>query len=243
MRNIHEQAVGRIDGVPNWSSRASGLTRVLGGILFFALLHKPVQASQSVTLAWDQNTDPVVAGYNMYYGVASHIYTNKIDVGNATSVRIPGLVEGTTYFFSVTAYSVPGLESGFADALSYTVPGAFPKVQIVATEGQFFLTVTGLTGHSYDIEATEDFTTWTIVSTITLGASGSSDTTDPNAASFSRRYYRTREHPAMMSEGSSPGSDGAPISRQQMYRKAWSGSQIAQTAPRVSDENKRKIKQ
>ena len=44
MRTIYEQKVGRTGVALGWSSRIMGLTRVLGGILFFALLHNPVQA-------------------------------------------------------------------------------------------------------------------------------------------------------------------------------------------------------
>ena len=43
MRTISEQTVGRADGTLGWSSRIMGLTGVLGGNLFFALLHNPVQ--------------------------------------------------------------------------------------------------------------------------------------------------------------------------------------------------------
>jgi hypothetical protein len=75
-----------------------------------------------VTLAWSASTDPNVAGYNIYYGGASHTYTNMIPVGNATSVTIPGLVQGTTYYFAATTYTTSGLESAFSGELAYLVP-------------------------------------------------------------------------------------------------------------------------
>ena len=56
---------------------------------------------------------------------------------------------------------------------------------------QFILTVAGPVGHVYDIQATQDFKTWTVIGTVTVGLSGSLDFTDTNAASFSRRFYRT----------------------------------------------------
>lgn len=169
-----------------------GLARVLAVVLFFALLHNPVQAVQSVALAWDPNPDPTVVGYKMYWGVASSTYTNMVDAGNAMSVSIPGLVEGTTYFFAATSYDTFGLESDWSNEVSYTV--RLPTVQIHAeTEGQFILTLTGALGHTYDIEATEDFTAWTVIGTATLGSSGSLDSTDTNAASFPKRFYRARD--------------------------------------------------
>jgi hypothetical protein len=57
---------------------------------------------------------------------------------------------------------------------------------------QFILTVTGPIGHTYDILATQNFKTWTVIGTVTVGTNGLSVFTDTNAASFSRRFYRTR---------------------------------------------------
>jgi len=52
--------------------------------------------------------------------------------------------------------------------------------------------VTGPVGHTYDIQATQDFVTWTVIGIVTMGASGTLNFTDTNAAAFSRRFYRTR---------------------------------------------------
>lgn len=82
----------------------------------------------SVTLAWNPSTDPAIAGYNVYYGGASHIYTNKISIGKATSVTISGLVQGITYYFAATTYSTAGLESAISGELAYLVPANVPIV-------------------------------------------------------------------------------------------------------------------
>src|ERR1035438_7005006 len=96
---------------------------------------------------------------------------------------------GVTCFFAVTAYGTNGLESSFSNESSF-VPGT-PIVQIrAAPAGQFVLTVSGLVGHMYEILATQTFTDWTVIGTVTLGAGGSLDFTDTNAASFSKRFYR-----------------------------------------------------
>ena len=78
--------------------------------------------SASVTLAWNQSTDPIVAGYNIYYGGKSGIYTNEITVGNATNVTIVGFSKGVTYYFAATTYSAAGVESSFSSEIFYTVP-------------------------------------------------------------------------------------------------------------------------
>ncbi len=85
-------------------------------------------ATGSVTLAWDSSTNPIVAGYNVYYGGASGTYTNEISVGNATNATISGLVQGTTYYFAATAYSASDIESPFSSEVSYLVPLDVPIV-------------------------------------------------------------------------------------------------------------------
>jgi Fibronectin type III domain len=181
--------------------RITRLAGVLAGILFFAMLHNPgeafgdtLPAGQSVTLAWDPSLDTNVVGYNVYYWAASQTYTNMINAGNATSATISGLIPGMTYCFVATAYDNSGEESVFSGEISYLVPGGPPTVKLRGVFGGLFaLTVTGTSGDTYDIEATQDFTTWTVIGIVTLDASGSVDFTDMNAANFPQRFYRTEE--------------------------------------------------
>jgi hypothetical protein len=197
MRTISEQDVGRTGVDSGWFSRIRGVTKVLGGILFFALLHNPVQAVQSVTLAWGSSLDTGVAGYNMYYGAASLTYTSMVDLGSTTNGTISGLVEGATYYFAVKAYDPLGLESDYSNEAVYTVPGIIPgapaQLQLrVAPVGQFILTVTGQVGSTYNIQASPDLSAWTVIGSVMVPAGGSLDFTDTNAASFPQRFYRTQ---------------------------------------------------
>jgi len=194
MRTISAQKTGRADMSLGCSSQIMGLASLLGVILFFGLFNGSAQAGQSVTLAWEQNPEANVTGYRIHYGVESRTYANMVDAGNATSVTIANLVEGATYYFAATAYNPLGLESDYSDEISYTVPTAFARLQIrAAPAGQVALTVTGLIGHTYDIQATQDFETWTVIDTEAVGAGGSFEFTDTNAANSSMRFYRTRD--------------------------------------------------
>jgi Fibronectin type III domain len=179
-----------------------GLARILAGIVFLILLKEDqVQAGQSVTLSWQPSPNPDAMGYNIYYGTGSHYYTNVVNVGNITLLTIDGLVNGATYYFAATTYDTQGQESGFSNEAAYEVPAVvitnvLPTVQIrSAPAGQFLLTITGLVNQSYDIEATEDFSVWTVIGTVVIGTGGSLDFADVNAASFSQRFYRTHEIP------------------------------------------------
>jgi len=175
-----------------WPFKITGLTKFLGVLLILAALSTTVQAGQSVTLAWNRSADPIVAGYNIYYGGTSGTYTNMVNAGNATNATISGLVQGRTYYFAATTYSSLGVESSISSEASYTVP-ILAGVQFrVTPTRQFILTVTGPVGHTYDILATQDFKTWTVIGTGTVGTNGSLNFTDTNAPCFSKRFYRTR---------------------------------------------------
>jgi len=99
----------------------SSLVLLLVAIL--SLLMTAAHAAQ-VTVALDANADPAVTGYRVHYGTAPGNYTTHIDVGNATSCVISGLLEGLTYFFAATAYDGGGHESDYSAAVNYTAPQA-----------------------------------------------------------------------------------------------------------------------
>jgi hypothetical protein len=198
MRTNSHQTAGRAGTTLSWPLQITGWTKVLGGIILLALLHNPLPAvsqivspGQSVTLAWTPSTDPNAAGYNLYYGGASGDYTNVISSGSQSTATVSGLVAGATYYFAATTYSILGVESVFSGEISYTVPGPPAELQFgVTPAGQFVLTVSGPAGQTYEIQATQDFQTWTVIGTATVDADGSLDFTDPDAPGLSSRFYR-----------------------------------------------------
>ncbi len=78
---------------------------VLGLGIFYV---RVVPASTAVSLAWDANTEPDLAGYQIRYGNTSGNYTRMINVGNATSCTVSDLIANTTYYFVVIAYDQAG---------------------------------------------------------------------------------------------------------------------------------------
>jgi len=91
-------------------------------ILPYPLSVHNAHAATSITLAWDPNSEPDLAGYILYYGIGSRSYEFAIDVGNQTTYSISGFTEGEDYYFAVAAYNVYGLESAFSDEASYPGP-------------------------------------------------------------------------------------------------------------------------
>jgi len=94
------------------SLRSSGAQRFclvpLGLTILVCWAWTSQAAAQSVTVAWDPAAS--AAGYRLYSGTTSHVYTQQTDVGDVTSALISNLVIGQTYFFAVTAYNTTGFE-------------------------------------------------------------------------------------------------------------------------------------
>jgi hypothetical protein len=97
-------------------------------------------ASQSVTLAWDQNSEPDIAGYRLKSGSSSGNYAQTIDVGNTTTATVSNLSAGSSTFFVVTAYNTAGLESLSSNEASFTAaPNQVPTISLTnPTAGSSF---------------------------------------------------------------------------------------------------------
>jgi hypothetical protein len=99
----------------------SGLLLLLAVVLSLLV---PAAHAGEVTVAWDPNPEPEVAGYKIYYGTSPGSYTAFLDAGSATSIVISGLQDGATYFFSAVAYDASNNESDFSNEITYALPAA-----------------------------------------------------------------------------------------------------------------------
>jgi hypothetical protein len=106
------------------------------GLLFLGIIVGPFSAlaSANVTLSWNQSSDPIVAGYDIYYGGASGVYTNVIDAGNNTSVTISNLINGATYYFAAATYTAAGAASAQSSEVAYTVPQSTPTLNPIGNQ-------------------------------------------------------------------------------------------------------------
>ena len=124
--------------MPNACRRSFSFRRlfvILGTILVaLGLELTKANASGSVTLAWDANPEPDIAGFRVYYGTSSAEYSHVIDVGNVTTAEVPGLATATTYYFAVSAYNTADLESELSSEVSFTSwSGAFRTAAYTGT--------------------------------------------------------------------------------------------------------------
>ncbi|MCK4824003.1 fibronectin type III domain-containing protein [bacterium] len=106
-----------------------GLTPFL---FFLCLILMPpviVQAA-SVTLTWNRNQEPDIAGYKIFYGTRSRQYTNSITVYDSANqplqrkYTVAGLSEGTTYYLALKTFDQAGQESVYSGETSQNIPGA-----------------------------------------------------------------------------------------------------------------------
>jgi hypothetical protein len=89
--------------------------------LLIIVTHSNAYAAD-VTLAWDPNSEPDLAGYVLYWGTSSRSYTFSDDVGNTTTHTISGLSVGQTYYITVTAFDNSANESGYSNEVVHTIP-------------------------------------------------------------------------------------------------------------------------
>jgi hypothetical protein len=72
----------------------------------------PDAAITDVTLIWDENSEPDIAGYNVYYGRTSGTYVGFVTVRGTKAVI--GVKGTRTVYFAVTAFNTNGDESEFS---------------------------------------------------------------------------------------------------------------------------------
>jgi len=85
--------------------------------------------SESVTLAWDPNTEPEVIGYNIYfrnhinedYRIASEIFEQDLDNPLLPEITFWGLNVNLVYYYVATAFSSDD-ESAHSNEVQWTAP-------------------------------------------------------------------------------------------------------------------------
>ena len=109
---------------PNLSAAPAGgirLRKILAAMTSLLIVSLSLcQAAQTVTLAWNASSDSSIAGYKLRYGTTSGALNQVVDAGKMTTKTVSNLNDGTTYFFTVTAYNTAGIESAPSNQVSYT---------------------------------------------------------------------------------------------------------------------------
>ncbi len=111
---------GRAPHAGSWNPNARSLRKFLGGIFSLLTIWLSLgHAAQSVTLAWDPSSDPNLAGFKVHFRAIAGSPRQSLNVGKTTTTKVSNLSDGTTYYFTVTAYDNWGHESGPSNEVSY----------------------------------------------------------------------------------------------------------------------------
>jgi hypothetical protein len=106
----------------------NGLTPFLFFLCLILMLPVIAQAA-SVTMTWNRNQEPDIAGYRIYYGTQSGQYSDTITVYDSAtqplqrSYTVAGLSEGTTYYLALKTFDQAGQESDYSVETSQNIPG------------------------------------------------------------------------------------------------------------------------
>lgn len=79
----------------------------------------PLKKSYSVKISWQPNSEPDLAGYNIYDGKASGNYTRKTPANLDTIMTLQGFFYDIQYFVAATAFDNSGNESDFSNEISF----------------------------------------------------------------------------------------------------------------------------
>jgi Fibronectin type III domain len=169
------------------------------GASLVLLWNLPIMAAppaSPVTLTWQPSPSPAIAGYNIYSGGISGIYTNKVSAGNATSVTLSNLIAGSTYHFTATCYDTVGNESAFSGEAVYTIPAGTAKPPVVLgnpslSGGNFSFAVPGTTAASFAVEVSTDLINWVRFQTNTAPFTF----VYTNSSKIGKRFFRAVQLP------------------------------------------------
>lgn len=156
-----------------------------------------------VFLAWSQNPESDIAGYQIHFGTESGTYPTVYDVGAVTQAALPPMILGKTYYVSLRAYnresiggplsaeltvtaSPPGPVAGTGFAIAASGEGAlrwsYPKSAVIPAD-------------RFKIQSSEDLVQWSAAGTRTTADAIRSDSkwlyfAVPFATDKPRQFFR-----------------------------------------------------
>ncbi len=87
----------------------------------------------SITLKWNRNQEPDIAGYQIFWGTKSRQYSNRITISDTArtpvsrNYTINGLKEGVTYYFALKAVDLAGQLSPFSQEVVHHIKSTVPN--------------------------------------------------------------------------------------------------------------------
>ena len=111
--------------------RVSGLGRSALLVLVLVVVCNIEIRAGSATVGWDPNSEPDIAGYTVYWGLASGDYDWSAEVGNVTSYTVANLQDGQRYYFALQAINQAGLRSPLSVEVSAIIGSTTTPTPVV----------------------------------------------------------------------------------------------------------------
>lgn len=105
---------GRLRPSPGWRR-----TAILFLTFVLAVPCSSLGQTESVTLAWDPNSETYLAGYRLHYGRSSGNYTDYVDIDKSLTTATVDLPDRNTYYFALTAFDLNRNHSGYSNEVAY----------------------------------------------------------------------------------------------------------------------------
>jgi len=162
-------------------------------LIHFTQVEAAPLCASPCTLAWDQEQDPQVAGYCLYFGINGSTTTNRLDVGLTNMVTLKNLLASSNYFFYVVAYNSSRIESPPSAVMCHT-PCALSGLKLTLLANRtmrvHFLAATGAVCH---VEYTTSLKPpqWQTLGSAAADANGNVTLTDPLSGNPPARFYRS----------------------------------------------------
>jgi len=155
----------------------------LSSLVLPAALHAADIPAPAVSLAWNPNPEPDVAGYKVHFGTRSGVYSEVIDVPGTNSIRLPQLFMGFTYYVAVSAYDTEGLEGPRSAELAVTAALPSPAIGTAFSMGSAgqgklqwkYSKSAAATAEGFSIYSSEDLESWSPAGSVRPDQSTSSD--------------------------------------------------------------------
>jgi len=112
----------------------------------------------TIRLAWDSVADSDLAGYRVYYGTTSGVYTQSASVGKQATVDLTNLQDCTVYYLAVKAVDANGNVSvNYSNEITgMSAPVPTTVTPASAKQSAANLNVT-IAGKNFDTQARPDF--------------------------------------------------------------------------------------
>jgi hypothetical protein len=145
----------------------------------------------SYTLGWAPDLGLGVMGYVVTFAALGSSVKNQVDVGQALSTTISGLLPSATYVFSISSYDLIGVLNTPLDTVVYTTPPISP-LEIAQSGNGAILEFRVSPGAACHVEytATLNPPAWTVLTNTAGDANGMVMVTDPASAAQPIRFYR-----------------------------------------------------